>query len=239
MECVLEIFFVAFFLCSYSMKVSLGEYWNQAFFHDPQGAVGGVWRHPIFHWNHHYIRRVRSLKAYSFKDSSHQSIITSSHHIGRMILFILEYAVRYLMVPGRVENWVLLVDLTGCGMSMAASSTFRFLAWTFRSLKRQQPKNKKKRYRRHPGTPLLSILKLRYWRKHGLKFELWFVIHNYFDVFWMMKVQLCAHDNCKRLTRHTDSMQTCFDGSGNAHCTSIPIIRHWRCRQFWNRSRIQ
>ena len=43
----------------------------------------------------------------------------------RMILFILEYAVRYLMVPGRVENWVLLVDLTGCGMSMAASSTFR------------------------------------------------------------------------------------------------------------------
>lgn len=43
----------------------------------------------------------------------------------RMILFILEYAVRYLLVPGRVENWVLLVDLTGCGLSMAASSTFR------------------------------------------------------------------------------------------------------------------
>lgn len=43
----------------------------------------------------------------------------------RMILFILEYDVRYLLVPGRVENWVLLVDLTGCGLSMAASSTFR------------------------------------------------------------------------------------------------------------------
>ena len=43
----------------------------------------------------------------------------------RMILFILEYAVRYLLVPGRVENWVLLIDLTGCGLSMAASSTFR------------------------------------------------------------------------------------------------------------------
>ena len=48
--------------------------------------------------------------------------------IGRMILFILEYAVRYLLVPGRVENWVLLVDLTGCGLSMAASSTFRSFA---------------------------------------------------------------------------------------------------------------
>ena len=29
----------------------------------------------------------------------------------RMILFILEFAVRYLMVPGRVENWVLIVEL--------------------------------------------------------------------------------------------------------------------------------
>ena len=46
----------------------------------------------------------------------------------RMILFILEYAVRYLLVPGRVENWVLLVDLTGCGLSMAASSTFRAMS---------------------------------------------------------------------------------------------------------------
>ncbi|CAE7229121.1 unnamed protein product [Symbiodinium sp. CCMP2592] len=39
----------------------------------------------------------------------------------RMILFILEFAVRYLMVPGRVENW----DLAGCGLSMAAASSFR------------------------------------------------------------------------------------------------------------------
>ena len=45
-----------------------------------------------------------------------------------MILFILEYAVRYLLVPGRVENWVLLVDLTGCGLSMASSSTFRAMS---------------------------------------------------------------------------------------------------------------
>jgi len=43
----------------------------------------------------------------------------------RMILFILEFAVRYLMVPGRVENWVLIVDLAGCGLSMAAASSFR------------------------------------------------------------------------------------------------------------------
>ena len=31
--------------------------------------------------------------------------------MSRMILFILEFAVRYLMVPGRVENWVLIVEL--------------------------------------------------------------------------------------------------------------------------------
>ena len=29
---------------------------------------------------------------------------------GRMMLFILEFAVRYLLVPGRVENWVLIVE---------------------------------------------------------------------------------------------------------------------------------
>ncbi|CAE7704506.1 unnamed protein product [Symbiodinium pilosum] len=43
----------------------------------------------------------------------------------RMMLFILEFAVRYLLVPGRVENWVLIVDLAGCGLSMAAGSAFR------------------------------------------------------------------------------------------------------------------
>ena len=43
----------------------------------------------------------------------------------KMMLFVLEYAVRYLMVPGRVENWVLIVDLTNCGMSMGASSSTR------------------------------------------------------------------------------------------------------------------
>eukprot|EP00930_Biecheleria_cincta_P024384 TRINITY_DN17459_c0_g1_i1.p1 TRINITY_DN17459_c0_g1~~TRINITY_DN17459_c0_g1_i1.p1 ORF type:complete len:515 (-),score=63.27 TRINITY_DN17459_c0_g1_i1:284-1828(-) len=39
----------------------------------------------------------------------------------RLILFILEFAVRYLLVPGRVESWVLIVDLTGVGLSTASS----------------------------------------------------------------------------------------------------------------------
>ena len=32
------------------------------------------------------------------------------------VLFVLEYAVRYLLVPGRVENWILIVDLSGVGL---------------------------------------------------------------------------------------------------------------------------
>lgn len=31
----------------------------------------------------------------------------------RLVIFVLEYAVRYALVPGRVENWVVLMDLTG------------------------------------------------------------------------------------------------------------------------------
>jgi len=34
----------------------------------------------------------------------------------RLVLFVLEYVVRYALVPGRVENWVLIVDLQGAGL---------------------------------------------------------------------------------------------------------------------------
>lgn len=40
----------------------------------------------------------------------------------RMMLFLLEYGVRYCLVPGRVENWTLLVDLSGCGMATVGST---------------------------------------------------------------------------------------------------------------------
>mmetsp|Transcript_40379 Transcript_40379/g.72520 ORF Transcript_40379/g.72520 Transcript_40379/m.72520 type:complete len:336 (-) Transcript_40379:567-1574(-) len=46
----------------------------------------------------------------------------------KLILFILEFAVRYLMVPGRVESWILLVDLANCGWSVATSSATRNIA---------------------------------------------------------------------------------------------------------------
>lgn len=38
-----------------------------------------------------------------------------------LVLFILEFAVRYLLVPGRVESWVLVIDLSGVGLSTASS----------------------------------------------------------------------------------------------------------------------
>lgn len=40
----------------------------------------------------------------------------------RMILFILEYAVRYALVPGRVETWNVIVDLSDTGLSQAGSN---------------------------------------------------------------------------------------------------------------------
>ncbi|CAE8592288.1 unnamed protein product [Polarella glacialis] len=41
----------------------------------------------------------------------------------RVILFIMEYGVRFCLVPGRVENWNLIIDLSGCGMSQATSNS--------------------------------------------------------------------------------------------------------------------
>lgn len=64
------------------------------------------------------------------KNKDVSALLTMDHLcflVSRMILFILEYAVRYLMVPGRVENWILLIDLSRCGLSMAASSAIRSL----------------------------------------------------------------------------------------------------------------
>merc|ERR1712146_432896 len=40
----------------------------------------------------------------------------------KMVLFVLEYAVRFLPVPGRVENWILIVDLDNVGVSYANST---------------------------------------------------------------------------------------------------------------------
>lgn len=37
------------------------------------------------------------------------------------VLFVLEYGIRYALVPGRVETWILIIDLEGVGMSMASS----------------------------------------------------------------------------------------------------------------------
>lgn len=38
-------------------------------------------------------------------------LIKEKERCVRMTIFVLEYAIRYAMVPGRVENWVVLVDL--------------------------------------------------------------------------------------------------------------------------------
>jgi len=40
----------------------------------------------------------------------------------KLVLFVLEYAVRYLMAPGRVENWILIVDLENVGLGHSSSA---------------------------------------------------------------------------------------------------------------------
>jgi hypothetical protein len=40
----------------------------------------------------------------------------------QLVLFVLEYGIRYAMVPGRVENWILIVDLENCGMGMSTAA---------------------------------------------------------------------------------------------------------------------
>eukprot|EP00930_Biecheleria_cincta_P014977 TRINITY_DN12652_c0_g2_i1.p1 TRINITY_DN12652_c0_g2~~TRINITY_DN12652_c0_g2_i1.p1 ORF type:complete len:523 (-),score=102.13 TRINITY_DN12652_c0_g2_i1:267-1835(-) len=50
-----------------------------------------------------------------------------------MILWVLEFAIRHLMVPGRVETWVFIVDLRGCSFSTLTSSA-RSLIWNLRRL---------------------------------------------------------------------------------------------------------
>jgi len=40
----------------------------------------------------------------------------------KLVLFVLEYAIRFALVPGRVENWILIVDLEGVGMSHTSSA---------------------------------------------------------------------------------------------------------------------
>jgi len=39
----------------------------------------------------------------------------------KLVLFVLEYAIRFALVPGRVENWDLIVDLEGVGLGSAGS----------------------------------------------------------------------------------------------------------------------
>jgi hypothetical protein len=39
-----------------------------------------------------------------------------------LVLFVLEYGVRYALVPGRVENWILAVDLEGVGLGHNTSA---------------------------------------------------------------------------------------------------------------------
>lgn len=43
------------------------------------------------------------------------------HSALKLVLFVLEYAIRYALVPGRVENWILIVDLEGVGLGAASS----------------------------------------------------------------------------------------------------------------------
>lgn len=49
------------------------------------------------------------------------------------VLWILEFAIRHLMVPGRVESWVFIVDLRGCSFSTLTSGA-RSLIWNLRRL---------------------------------------------------------------------------------------------------------
>jgi len=45
----------------------------------------------------------------------------------RICLFVMEYGVRYAMVPGRVENWILVVDLSNVGLSHSSAMTTSIL----------------------------------------------------------------------------------------------------------------
>jgi hypothetical protein len=40
----------------------------------------------------------------------------------KVCLFVMEYGVRYAMVPGRVENWILLVDLQNLGLGHSTAT---------------------------------------------------------------------------------------------------------------------
>lgn len=46
----------------------------------------------------------------------------------QLVLFVLEYAIRYALVPGRVENWILIVDLEDVGAGTATSTANREVA---------------------------------------------------------------------------------------------------------------
>jgi len=46
----------------------------------------------------------------------------NSDKVVQLVLFVLEFAIRYTMVPGRVENWVLIVDLQGVGLQHVNAS---------------------------------------------------------------------------------------------------------------------
>jgi len=43
----------------------------------------------------------------------------------KLVIFVLEYGIRYALVPGRVENWILIVDLEDVGAGVATSSANR------------------------------------------------------------------------------------------------------------------
>jgi len=49
------------------------------------------------------------------------------------VLWTLEFAVRHLLVPGRVESWVFIIDLRGCSFSTMTSGA-RSLIWYTRRL---------------------------------------------------------------------------------------------------------
>jgi len=58
----------------------------------------------------------------------------------RLVLFVLEYALRFAMVPGRVENWVVLLDLTNASKVVSVfhlprlAATAKLLATTLESV---------------------------------------------------------------------------------------------------------
>jgi hypothetical protein len=67
--------------------------------------------------------RIERLKA--LKSNKEASI--------RLVLFALEYAIRFAMVPGRVENWVVLIDLDNA-MSVVSWSSMMSLAGTMKAI---------------------------------------------------------------------------------------------------------